>query len=249
MPTVIDVSAPSALAVVVTPSDYSYPRKDMVMELLAKKAVAEEQALLERVVLASVKKRDEALGHPSICFDPTFFNEAAMSQVEWQLYRKVLDEFQRHAEKPYRTKSVGVMSIAERIQGGKLSILPNRYLPHIGDNYGLFFRFLLAIMPLDRADKVYGNMDPIRFHHDYMLQWYKVLGDSPSLPELRLYAHSFLTKKCWPGKVKNAIANPGKAFNEFKWTGFYMYPTEITEVVDRTIYLYGLARSKATLVK
>jgi hypothetical protein len=78
MPTVIDVSTTSALAVVVTPSsDYSYPRKDMVMEPLAKKAVAEEQALLERVVLASVKKRDEALGHPSICFDPTFFNEAA----------------------------------------------------------------------------------------------------------------------------------------------------------------------------
>ena len=97
----------------------------------------------------------------------------------------MLDEYQENAEKPYRTKKVRAMSIAERIHGGELSIKPNRYLPHIGDNYGLFFRFLLAIMPLDRADRVYGNMNPIRFHHDYMPQWHVALGDSPSLPELR----------------------------------------------------------------
>ena len=183
--TVIDVSAPSALAVVGPPSNYSYKlRKDMVVKPLAKKAEAEENqksALLRRVV-ASVQERDRALGYPSLCFDPTVVIEAslvaAMSQEEWRLYRTVLDEFQGHAEKKYRTKSVDVMSIEKRIQGGKLPILPNRYLPHIGDNYGLFFRFLLKNMPLDRVGGLVGetkkftspgNMDPIRFHHDYMI--------------------------------------------------------------------------------
>jgi hypothetical protein len=104
-------------------------------------------------------------------------------------------------------------------------------------------------MPLDRADRVYRNMNPIRFHHDYMPEWYKALGDSPSLTELREYANSFLAKKCRPDKVNDAIAEAGKAFNEFKWTSFYMYPNEITEGVERTIYLYDLARSRATLVK
>jgi hypothetical protein len=179
----------------------------MVKEPPAKEAVAGEQASLEQALLVSVKKRAKALGDLPNCCDPTFFNE-----VDRQLYRKVLDEYQKNAEKPYRTKKDGAMSIADRIDGGELKIKPNRYLPHIGDNYGLFFRFLLAIMPLDRADRVYRNMNPIRFHHDYMPEWYEALGDSPSLPELSDYAKTFLTKKCWPDKVNDAIAEAGKSF-------------------------------------
>ena len=63
MPTVIDVSAPSALAVVVTQSsDYWYPRKDMVMEPLAKKAVAGEQGSLERAVVSFCQEARRSLG-------------------------------------------------------------------------------------------------------------------------------------------------------------------------------------------
>ena len=92
-------------------------------------------------------------------------------------------------------------------------------------------------------------MDPIRFHQEYMIKWHNVLGDSPSLSDLRWYAHAFLTKKCAPGRVKDAIADPGKAFNEFKWKGFYMDPTEIDAAVNRTIDQYGQARLKEALVK
>jgi hypothetical protein len=234
-PTVTDVSTTSARAVVVTQSsNYWYPPD----------RVAGEQGSLEERLLVSVQKRAEALGDLPNCCDLTFFNE-----VDKQLYRKVLYEYQKNVENPYRTKKDRAMSIADRIDGGELKIKPKRYLPHIGDNYGLFFRFLLAIMPLDRADRVYRNMNPIRFHHDYMPEWYEALGDSPSLPDLSDYAKKFLTKKCWPDKVNDAIAEKGKAFNEFKWTRFYMHPKEITDGVKRTTYLYDLARSRPTLVK
>jgi hypothetical protein len=234
-PTVTDVSTTSARAVVVTQSsNYWYPPD----------RVAGEQGSLEERLLVSVQKRAEALGDLPNCCDLTFFNE-----VDKQLYRKVLYEYQKNVENPYRTKKDRAMSIADRIDGGELKIKPKRYLPHIGDNYGLFFRFLLAIMPLDRADRVYRNMNPIRFHHDYMPEWYKALGDSPSLPDLSDYAKKFLTKKCWPDKVNDAIAEKGKAFNEFKWRRFYMHPKEITDGVKRTTYLYDLARSRPTLVK
>ena len=237
-PTVTDVSTTSARAVVVTQSsNYWYPPD----------RVAGEQGSLEERLLVSVQKRAEALGDLPNCCDLTFFNE-----VDKQLYRKVLYEYQKNVENPYRTKKDRAMSIADRIDGGELKIKPKRYLPHIGDNYGLFFRFLLANMPLDRAGKVYsvkqktatspGNMDPIRFHHDYMIKWHNDLGDSPSLSDLRWYAHAFLTKKCAPGKVEEAIANPEKAFNEFKWKGFYMDSAEIDAAVKRTIYQYGYAR-------
>ena len=264
-------------------------RKSVVETPLAKKAeaavaarllkppiptkVAEENALLRRVE-ASAHERDRASGYPSPYFDPTVVNaalseaslvapvngdaEAAMLQAGW-LYRTVLEEFQGHAVRKYRTTSVDVRPIVYRIREGNLPLLPNSYLPHIGDNYGLFFRFLLANMPLDRVGKVYsvkqktftspGNMDPIRFHHDYMKAWHKDLGDSPSLYDLRWYAHSFLTKKCAPGKVEEAIANPEKAFNEFKWKGFYMDFAEIDAAVNQTIYQYGYARLKEAWVK
>ena len=184
--------------------------------------------------------------------------EAAMSKAG-RLYLTVLKEFKGHAVGKYRSTSVDVRPIVYRIREGNLPLLPNSYLPHIGDNYGLFFRFLLANMPLDRAGKVYsvkqktatspGNMDPIRFHHDYMKAWHNDLGDNPSLYDLRSYAHSFLTKKCVPGKIEEAIANPKKAFNEFKWKGFYMDSAEIDAAVSQTISQYGFARLKEPWVK
>jgi hypothetical protein len=264
------------------PSNYSFQlRKRGVETPLAKEAEAEVAArLLEppiptkvaeedpwlRQMEDSAHRRDQASGIPSPYFDRRDV-EAALSEallatpvngdVEAAMleagrrYRTVLDEFQRHAVTEYRTTSA-VRPIKTRIREGDLPLLPNSYLPHIGDDYGLLFRFLLKNMPLDRVGLVWsvkqekyaspGNMGPLRFHHDYMKAWHADLGDSPSLYELRSYAHSFLTKKCAPCKVEEAIANPEKAFNEFKWKGFYMDSAEIDAAVKRTIYQYGFAR-------
>jgi hypothetical protein len=52
------------------------------------------------------------------------------------------------------------------------------------------------------------STDPVRFHQNYMGKWHTVLGDAPSLVDLRSFTHEFLTTKCAPDKVAEANGQP-----------------------------------------
>lgn len=163
----------------------------------------------------------------------------------------VASEFQKFVQSDCRTTKTG-KAIGDRIQDGDLSFDPTSFLPDVGDDYGLLFRLLLHNMPLHRVRlfwsdrhqvlKQPANMSPQRFHHDYIKKWKLALGDTPSLCELRAFAHDFLTKKCPPSKVAAAQSNPEKHYNDFKWNGFYMDCDEIDKAAKVAVYQYGLAR-------
>jgi hypothetical protein len=211
-----------------------------------------EDPWLERVRV-SARKRDEKPGVLSLVFkesevEASSYGQEANGQIA-DASGRVIGAFEdfalfKKSQKP----------IERRIEDGELAYRPNSYLPEIGDDYGLFYRLLLSNMPLNRvgtvwSDKAQGfqqprSTEPVQFHKNYMGQWHTVLGDAPSLLELRSFTHGFLTTKCAPDKVAEAKANPKRAYNDFKWKGFYMSRDEIDATCKLTIYQYGLARMK-----
>ncbi len=211
-----------------------------------------EDPWLERVRV-SARKRAEKPGVLSLVFkasevEASSYGQEANGQIADASGRVIgaFDDFAlfKQDRKP----------IERRIEDGELAYRPNSYLPEIGDVYGLFYRLLLSNMPLNRvgtvwSDKARGlqqprSTEPVQFHKNYMGQWHTVLGDAPSLLELRSFTDGFLTTKCAPDKVAEAKANPERAYNDFKWKGFYMSHDEIDATCKRTIYQYGLARMK-----
>jgi hypothetical protein len=208
-------------------------------------------------VRASACKRDGAAGVLSLVFEESeveanAYGQAATRQIA-DASGRVIGAFEDFVLFGHRSKS-SLKQIGRRIKDRDLAFKPNSYLPEIGDDYGLFYRLLLSNMPLDRVGTVWSgkaqvfqkprSTDPVRFHQNYMGKWHTVLGDAPSLIELRSFTHEFLTTKCAPDKVAEAKANPKQAYNDFKWNGFYMSRDEIDAAAKLTIYQYGLARMK-----
>jgi hypothetical protein len=211
-----------------------------------------EDPWLERV-RASACKRDEKPGVLSLVFKQS---EVAATSYGQEATGQIADASGRviGAFEDFALFKKSLKPIERRIEDRDLVYEPNSYLPEIGDDYGLFYRLLLSNMPLDRVGNVWSgkaqvlqkprSTDPVRFHQNYIGKWHTVLGDAPSLVDLRSFTHEFLTTKCAPDKVARAKANPKQAYNDFKWNGFYMSRDEIDAATKLTIHQYGLARMK-----
>ena len=120
---------------------------------------------------------------------------------------------------PNRIGGVESISIGDRISSGCKLFAKDRmskYTPQEGDDMALYFKLLLANLPLHRVEYVWSdslyrytlpkNATRMGFHRAHAKRFRQHLGEAPTLWDWQRYVKSFLTQWCPHGKP-----------NMFKW--------------------------------
>ena len=143
-----------------------------------------------------------------------------------------------------RTRAGTNMTLGDRIRQGREYFDPEylQYNPQECDNMGLFFTFLLELLPLERVQPGANGKKPRTttldgFHHKYSARYSEWLGPRPTLWQWQSVTDWFLKTWCPEGKR-----------SDFRWKdcsradgNWTLSASEIEEIAYAATYYYAFA--------
>ena len=178
-------------------------------------------------------------------------NQPFFVKVDVDLILDLVLEFFEQKKAPFRRCQEAKresLSIEERIIKGNEFFDPGyfaQYLPHEGDQIGLFLRLLHHNLPMHSVDPVWKpklgkrlpptNATEFQFVSDYMGRFRKWVGDKPSLWTWQQETEAFLLYWCPPGK-QNGFKWKDSTREDGNWT---LTAEECKQIAYVTTYQYA----------
>ena len=172
-------------------------------------------------------------------------NESRFGDWQPTLNFATMIEYFESKRKLTRVSAGTKMSLGDRIRQGHEYLNPEyllKYSPQEADNMGLFFTFLLELLPLERVQPGPNGKKPKNttlegFHKGFAVRFREWLGPKPTLWQWQSLTESFLKKWCPEGR-KSDFKWKDPSRPDGHWT---LSASEIEEIAYATTYYYAFA--------